>query len=276
MTKKFGNLTTRVLVALFGIPLIVAACLIGKIPFLILVLFIGIVSFHEFSEMLKKKNAYPNRLIGYAAIVIIIINEYKYFVDYHLVMVALTASLLLYELFRNRSSAISNLGATLLGICYIGFFSGAIIDLHQLYSDSVFTYYQGGYLILAILISIWVCDSAAYFIGSAYGLHKLMQRVSPKKSWEGAVAGFIFSIIGMIASQSIFLDFLSVKDAVILGIIVGIIGQVGDLVESLIKRDANVKDSSSILPGHGGILDRFDSLLFTAPVVYLYLRHLAS
>jgi len=99
----------------------------------------------------------------------------------------------------------------------------------------------------------------------------LMLRVSPKKSWEGAVAGFIFSVIGMVASKSLMLEFLSTFDAIIIGIIVGVFGQIGDLVESLIKRDANVKDSSSLIPGHGGILDRFDSLLFSAPIIYLYL-----
>ena len=99
-----------------------------------------------------------------------------------------------------------------------------------------------------------------------------MPRISPNKSWEGAIAGFIFSVITMIAAKALFLEFLEWRDTIAVGIIVGIAGQFGDLIESMIKRDSRVKDSSSIIPGHGGILDRFDSLLFTAPAVYLYLK----
>ncbi|MEW6701110.1 MAG: phosphatidate cytidylyltransferase, partial [Bacteroidota bacterium] len=167
--------------------------------------------------------------------------------------------------------ASANLGSTLLGIFYMGLFSAAIVDLREFYRDSIFTYNQGGYLIISILASIWICDSAAYFIGTAYGRHKLMPRVSPNKSWEGAIAGFVFAIIGMIAAREVLLEFMELHNAIVIGFIVGTFGQIGDLIESLLKRDAHVKDSSSLIPGHGGIFDRFDSLLFTAPVVYLYL-----
>ncbi|MCX6170049.1 MAG: phosphatidate cytidylyltransferase [Ignavibacteriales bacterium] len=271
MTKKMNNLSTRVIVALIGVPLIVILSLIGKIPFLIFTLGIGLVSYYEFSKMVRNKHSYTNRFIGYLAVALIIINEYKNFFDYRIFFICLILLLLLFELFRNKESAIANLGTTLLGIFYIGFFSAAILDLREFYNDSAFTYAQGGYLIISILVSIWICDSAAYFIGSAYGLHKLMPRVSPNKSWEGAVAGFFFAIVGMIAARELVLAFLTMKDAIAIGVIVGIFGQLGDLVESLLKRDSHVKDSSSLIPGHGGIFDRFDSLLFTAPIVYLYL-----
>jgi phosphatidate cytidylyltransferase len=118
---------------------------------------------------------------------------------------------------------------------------------------------------------IWVCDSAAYYIGSAFGKHKLFPRVSPNKSWEGAIAGFIFAVVTAVAAKYLLLDYLRTDQAVILGIIVGIFGQLGDLFESLLKRDAGVKDSSNLIPGHGGVLDRFDSLLVVSPLVYLYL-----
>lgn len=121
------------------------------------------------------------------------------------------------------------------------------------------------------MVSIWICDSAAFFLGTAFGKHKLFPRVSPNKSWEGAIAGFIFAIITMITAKALLLNELTLIDSLIVGIIVGSIGQLGDLVESLFKRDAGVKDSSALIPGHGGILDRFDSLLLTAPAVYIYL-----
>jgi phosphatidate cytidylyltransferase len=144
--------------------------------------------------------------------------------------------------------------------------------IREIFSQSELLYSEGGYLIISIMIAIWVCDSAAFFIGSAFGKHKLFPRVSPNKSWEGAVAGFVFAIVSMIAAKAIFLDILTLTDSIIIGTIVGTVGQIGDLVESLVKRDAGVKDSSAIIPGHGGIFDRFDSLLFTAPVVYIYLH----
>ncbi len=271
MTKKMNNLSTRVIAALIGVPLIVILSLIGKIPFLLFTLCIGLISYFEYSKMVRNKHSYTNKFIGYFAVALIIINEYKNFFDYRIFFLCLIVLLLILELFRDKESAIANLGTTLLGIFYIGFFSAAILDLREFYSDSAFTYAQGGYLIISILASIWICDSAAYFIGSAYGLHKLMPRVSPNKSWEGAVAGFVFAIAGMVAAREIALDFLTLRDAFAIGFIVGLFGQIGDLIESLLKRDSHVKDSSSIIPGHGGILDRFDSLLFTAPIVYLYL-----
>jgi phosphatidate cytidylyltransferase len=272
MTKSFSKLSTRTIVAIIGMPLIIIVCLLGKVYFLIIPLGIGLISFYELTKMARNKHSYANLAVGWLIILLIIINEYKPFIQLQILILISVGLLLLFELFRNKESAISNLGITLLGIFYIGFFSAALVDLREFYNDSAFTYFQGGYLIISILISIWICDSAAYFIGIAFGKHKLMPRISPNKSWEGAIAGFIFSVITMIAAKALFLEFLEWRDTIAIGIIVGIAGQFGDLIESMIKRDSRVKDSSSIIPGHGGILDRFDSLLFTAPAVYLYLK----
>lgn len=269
---KFNNLITRVVVALFGIPLLVFISVVGKIPFLIFTLVIGLVSFFEFSKMVSKRRFLPNQLIGFFSIALIIINSFYRFLDFELLTLIIIPVVLLSELFRRKESSIANVSTTLLGIFYIGLFSSALVLIREYYSDSNFLYGQGGYLIIAVFVTIWVCDSAAYFIGSATGKHKVLPRVSPNKSWEGAIAGFIFSIITMVVAQSIVLDFLTLTDAIVIGLIVGTLGQAGDFVESQIKRDANVKDSSSLIPGHGGILDRFDSLLFSAPVIYLYLK----
>jgi phosphatidate cytidylyltransferase len=272
MSNKFGKLSTRVLAALVGIPLIILLTLLGKIWFLLFVIVIAGASFTELTRMIKHKHNFVNYAVGLISTLAIVINSYSPFVNLEYLMTGIVFVALMAELFRNRSSAISNLGVTFLSILYIGFFASAIIQIREFYSDSAFTYFQGGYLIIALFGAIWFCDSAAYFIGSAYGKNRLMPRVSPKKSWEGAVAGFVFSIIAMLFAAEFALDFLTRTDAIIIGIIVGVFGQIGDLVESLLKRDANVKDSSSMIPGHGGVLDRFDSLLFSAPLIYLYLR----
>jgi phosphatidate cytidylyltransferase len=123
-----------------------------------------------------------------------------------------------------------------------------------------------------VFATIWICDSAAYYIGTAFGKHKLFPRVSPKKSWEGAIAGFVFAILAMVISKNIIIDFLSWNSVIGIGMIVGILGQVGDLIESLFKRDSGVKDSSNLIPGHGGIFDRFDSLIFSSPFILILLK----
>ncbi len=266
-----GNTATRIIVSIIAIPLILAACFYGKIPFLIFVLGIGLISFWEFSELVKNKSIYTNFISGFLSVGFIIINSYFNFINVNILFIVITVILLLFELFRNKSSAIINVGVTLLGVFYIGLFSSTILEIREFFNISEMFYSEGGFLIISIMVSIWVCDSAAFFLGTAFGKHKLFPRVSPNKSWEGAIAGFVFAVIAMIAAKALVLDVIELSDAIIIGIIAGTIGQMGDLVESLIKRDAGVKDSSALIPGHGGIFDRFDSLFFTAPVVYLYL-----
>ncbi len=129
----------------------------------------------------------------------------------------------------------------------------------------------GVWWVLTALLMVWICDSAAYFIGMRWGRHK-MSLISPKKSWEGAAAGFLASIGTAVGLKALFGLPIAYGWAALLGALVGVVGQVGDLAESLLKRQANVKDSGRLIPGHGGMLDRIDSLLFVAPVVYYFLQ----
>jgi len=270
-----SNTATRVLVSVIAIPLIIATCYFGGIYFFLFALAIALISFYEFYLIVGNKGANVNFFVGMFAILFLIFNSYLHFFDRYsfLILVVLLASLI--ELFRNNGSAIINLGTTLLGIFYIGLFSSALIDIREFYPNVGDLYLHGGYLIISVLATIWICDSAAYFGGLSLGKHKLFPRVSPKKSWEGAVFGFVFAILTMLLAHYVILDFLSLKESITLGVIIGIVGQIGDLIESLIKRDAEVKDSSALIPGHGGIFDRFDSLLFSAPVILLYLKYFA-
>jgi phosphatidate cytidylyltransferase len=129
----------------------------------------------------------------------------------------------------------------------------------------------GGATVISVFVSLWMCDSLAYFAGRFFGKHKLFERVSPKKTWEGASAGYVGAVAAFLIAQNYFLPFMSVGNAFVCGSIVGIFGQLGDLAESLLKRDAGVKDSSALIPGHGGVLDRFDSLIFVSPLIFFYL-----
>ncbi len=195
------------------------------------------------------------------------------------------------ELFRGRAGPIMNIAVTLFGAGYVGLCLGSLVGLRELFIPEDFPVYAffpvhgtavpddvaavlyrwGGYTVIALFASIWLCDSAAYFAGRKFGRHRLFERVSPKKSWEGALAGFLAALGAFQVARLLVLPYMTVPDALVCGVIVGVCGQVGDLAESLLKRDAGVKDSSTLIPGHGGVLDRFDSLLFVTPLVFVYL-----
>ncbi len=263
----------RILVSVVAIPLIVLASYLGGYYFFAFVVLISLAANYEFVTFCKKKDISANLWMASLIILVLVLNQFKHFIDVYTIIIISSLLLLISELFRNRGSAIYNLGAAYLGIFYIGLFATAFLGLREFYPHIGGLYERGGYLIVSILASIWLGDSAAYYGGTALGRHKLYPRVSPNKSWEGAVFGFLFSLGTIILAKLIILDFLTWENIIIVGIIIGLIGQIGDLVESLLKRDAGVKDSSAIIPGHGGVLDRFDSLLFVAPAVWFYLRY---
>lgn len=130
---------------------------------------------------------------------------------------------------------------------------------------------SGGRWLIVLFLSVWATDTVAYAVGSAFGKHKLLPSASPDKSWEGAAAGFVAAPLVALFLKSLgFFDF-SPWDIAAFAIVVGLFGQVGDLLESLMKREAGLKDTSKFLPGHGGLLDRFDSLFLATPALYLYL-----
>lgn len=128
------------------------------------------------------------------------------------------------------------------------------------------------WLFLTLAVT-WAGDTGAYFAGRAFGKTKLFERVSPKKTWEGAVGGFVFSIAFACAFKVLLLPSLTWGQAILLGALLDVVGVLGDLVESMFKRAFGVKDSGWIMPGHGGILDRIDSLLFTAPLTWVLVTH---
>lgn len=263
----------RVIVSLVGVPLILITSYLGGYYFFAFVAIISLFSFYEFNLLVKNKRTNVNLSLGGLIIFILLLNQYFHFTDLEVIVVASSLFLLTVELFRNKGSAIYNLGATFLGIFYIGIFSSSLIALREFQFSGIVSDENGAYLIISILASIWIGDSAAYYGGITFGKHKLFPRVSPKKSWEGAIFGFIFSVATFILAKLIVLNFLSWMNVIVIGIIIGTVGQIGDLVESLIKRDSEVKDSSSLIPGHGGFFDRFDSLLFSAPAIWIYLKY---
>jgi phosphatidate cytidylyltransferase len=176
---------------------------------------------------------------------------------------------LIWELFSKKEEPILNIISTLSGIMMVPLLLGTSVDIRQ------FDTLMNTNLTFTLVISIWSCDSAAFIFGSFFGSKKkILPKVSPNKSWIGSISGLIASLLIFVLfyNQDFLGDIFTLKDAIILGLISGIFGQVGDFSESLFKRDAGVKDSGKILQGHGGILDRFDSLIFATPITYLYIH----
>ncbi len=174
----------------------------------------------------------------------------------------------LYYLFRFRDipSVAGRLTATITGIVYAGFLTTYLALFKRLAPVS-----EGGHLVILVLVIAWLADTGGYFAGRFLGKAKLYEAVSPKKTWAGAYGGIAGSLLGVVVMKLFFLEGLSWIDVAVIAIGGGILGQLGDLTESLIKRSVGVKDSGALLPGHGGILDRIDAVLFIAPFVYGYL-----
>ncbi len=180
------------------------------------------------------------------------------------IAVPLVGGVFLSELYSKDKKSLLNIATTLLVPFYVAI---PFAFLHHL------AFFKGVYsydLLLAFFIMIWANDSGAYLIGSLFGRRKLFPRISPAKSWEGAIGGFLLTILIALLSHH-FLGIVDLVDWLVIGSLVSVLGTYGDLIESMLKRSVNVKDSGSMLPGHGGMLDRFDGVFFSAPAVSCYL-----
>jgi phosphatidate cytidylyltransferase len=157
-----------------------------------------------------------------------------------------------------------------ISISFIGSFFIPIAFIHMVYLRN----FNGGMkLVFFIFIVVWILDTAAYAFGMMFGKHKLAKNISPKKTIEGAMIGIIFGIFATVFCKYTFIkDMLTLQNSLIIGIMISVVGQFSDLSESLIKRDGSTKNSGRIIPGHGGVLDRFDSYIFAAPAMYYILQ----
>lgn len=163
-----------------------------------------------------------------------------------------------------------NIAYTLLGIFYVTIPFAMLYHL-GFYKNHEFGQEYSYQLILGFFFILWMNDTGAYLAGKYLGKHKLFERISPNKTWEGSLGGGIFSIgLAIIIAQ--YFTHINLTDWIIISLIIVIFGGIGDLVESMLKRSLNIKDSGKLLPGHGGILDRFDGLLISSPFVYCYLQ----
>lgn len=269
----------RVGTAVVALPLLYLLAKAGGIAWLLFTVVVLGLSLGEFYRMMESKGLTPHWKSGTFAVLLLPIGGYLRLrtdrvEEWHLggFLTVLVGAVLLAELRRGAGKqAVANTASTLLGVLYIGWLGTHIGLLRELPGPWHEPYANGvAYALLPFFLA-WTCDTAAYGVGLAFGRHKLMPDVSPGKSVEGALAGFAAAIGAAWVARAWFAPFLTAFDAWALGALAGVFGQLGDLVESLLKRDAETKDASRLIPGHGGVLDRFDSILFVAPVVYYYL-----
>lgn len=263
-------LAHRIIVALIGIPLILFLIHVGGIPFLLFVLIIIALGLREFYGLIQRKNTTSLKSIGIISALILAISIYFNVdnVEIGVFVTILMLVLFLWKLYTQRiEGALLDISITLLGVFYIGWLLSHLLLIRQLpYWGKEYTY--------LLFLTTWSIDNGAYVVGVTWGRHKAIPKVSPRKSIEGLVGGLVGGLLAVFLLKWLFLPHLSYIHSLGIGLSLGIIGQLGDLSESLLKREAKVKDIGKFLPGHGGVLDRFDSLLFTAPVLYYYIKFL--
>ena len=237
----------------------------------ILVTFFTIVGLYEFFTMLERKGVTTYKYVGIGVGIIIPLSiafRFSPTKSWELLLIVLALFFLILMQFRRRASdgVIVDISTTLFGILYVSWFFSFLIKIR---------YLPGGVGILgALLLITKFGDIGAFLVGVSVGKTPLIPRISPKKTVEGALGGIFFSIIAALACKPL-LHF-SYTHLIIIAVVLSILGQLGDLSESLIKRDCGIKDSGNILPGMGGVLDEIDSLLFTAPVFYFYMSIFAK
>ena len=262
--------TNRTLINVIGIPAILFLLWRGGPMFALFIFLVMMIGIDEFYRMNTNERQTPVKVTGY--ILTGLMAAYYFWLP----QVTLLEGLLLLgcfiiislfiEMGRDKLNSTRNISITVLGIMYVPVLLGSVIALRNL--DTVYS----TYFTVSMVLAIWICDSAAYIFGMKWGQKKIFPRVSPNKSWIGSVAGLgsSFIVFYSLHMWGILPD-LTLLDVAVFSIITGFFGQAGDFAESLLKRDVGVKDSGKLLLGHGGVLDRFDSITFASPLTYAYI-----
>jgi len=276
---------TRAITGFFFVIVMLASVMFGPYLFGAFYLVISCFCLFEFYKLIKENTASPNvtagllngallfaafALLSYSSIFGMPVLEGRNVAHKMLFLLPLCSSVIfIHELFKKAAAPFANIAFTYLGIIFtiipFAFFHGL-------------AYVSGGFNLhipLGFLIMLWANDTGAYLAGRAFGRTKLFERHSPKKTWEGFIGGVLISA-GTALILSYFYAELAREQWIIIALLISFFGTTGDLVESMFKRSINVKDSGGILPGHGGLLDRFDGLLLAAPIVYTYLYFISN
>lgn len=273
----------RIITAFVLVPLIILSVWFGTLPFFFLVMGISLLGVWEYCLM-ADEGGYPNQLIlsliGTIAILLALFIDgiprgpLKMAPNTILVVVLWVFIVLFREVIRKDDdySMLRSI-TSITGVLLIALFMGHLLlirDLRFVEGDGFRL--AGRELVFFLIFVVWGVDTGAWFVGKTWGRIPLAPRISPKKTWEGAVGGTLTGCLAGWLSREVFLKFgMSVREALVFALIIGVTAQVSDLIESLMKRSFGMKDSSQLLPGHGGILDRFDGYIFAAPFFYYLL-----
>ena len=270
---------TRLITAAVALPILIASIVYPPLWPLFVLLAVGaiLVAIYEFWFLAKRVGAKPDVVVGYASTAALLVAFFYNEPSLLLVIVpALVIAALAAEMLRGGpfEKMILSVGSTVLGVLYVAMLGGFLIAVRTGFATPA-PGYTTSYSISTHLLSFFFLvlmgsDTGAYFTGRAFGKHKLAPKISPGKTWEGAVGGMLASLLMAVLAHYWFFPELSLRAALPLAAVLNVLGVVGDLTESALKRGANAKDAANILPGHGGFLDRLDSLLFGAPVIYYF------
>ena len=267
------NLVVRSISGFIYVLIIVGSILLSRYSFVIIFGLLLSYSLYEFYRLAHKENYKIQTFLGIG--ISIYLFTASYLLDAHLKKSTILLGLIpiflivaIIELFRKNQHSIQNIAYTFLGIIYICIPFSSLIFIATPFNNDPNLYKPE--ILIGLFFIIWANDSGAYLFGSWLGKTKMIEHISPKKTWEGAIGGTIVAIaISLVLFH--FLDILQPLHVVILTLITVVAGTFGDLFESMIKRHFNVKDSGTLIPGHGGLLDRFDSMLFAAPIYFIYI-----
>jgi len=262
---------TRAITAFFFTIVMLGSIFLGPYTFTGFYLLLSLAALYEFFKMIKTSGIRPHRNVALiAAALIFLMTAGFHFMQfdskYLFLLVPLVFSVFISELYKKSKIPFANISYTFVGFVYVTIPFCFFFSLGFLQNTTEYSYH----LPLSFLLMLWANDTGAYLFGMKFGKTRLFERHSPKKSWEGFFGGVFTSVL---AAYLISLQFTETGVFVWIGmsVLIGCFGTLGDLVESMLKRSLDAKDSGTFLPGHGGFLDRFDGLLIAAPVVYAYL-----
>lgn len=271
-------LAIRVLVGVIFIPIILLITAGGGVIFALFITAVAGFASREFFRMYVTRGRSPSVLVGFVGSICICFSFHLGSGQWTPVVLTVFVLIVLMErlIRQDREAYAVNVGTTLLGLVYTGWLLGFFILLREIEYSPGFASADvdslGRDLVYVVLAVTWSYDTIAYVAGTFFGRRRIFSRISPSKTVEGTLAGLLGAVAAAMISSATFAAFLSMWQAAVLGAVLGIVAQAGDLVESIMKRSAEMKDSSHLIPGHGGILDRFDSLMFTGPTAYLCFR----
>ncbi len=271
-TPSRWALGLRIASGVLFVPVLVLLARAGGIAFWAFVALEVTLGLIEFYRMMRGRGLNPFQPLGVASALGLLWVSYRPLTPH--VGFLVTAVLLLVLALELRRPGVrqrvEDIAVTSFGVLYVGWLSAHFVLLRELPWQVGVGYAEGASFVLLAFFLTWSCDTGAYTVGRVFGRNRPWTRISPRKSVEGAVGGLLFAVTAAFVARGWFAPYLGARDAAGLGLLVGVFAQVGDLVESLLKRDASHGDSSDFIPGHGGVLDRVDSLLFAAPALWYY------